>query len=158
MNLNLVFSLKVWWAKLMFKRSSTVWYPGMLPRSANYCIVHSWSPVWLLKHTLSFTSIVTGGLQFCCSRTRIMSLEKNVEYAESCNHFSCLIYCGWFGICNYSETIMLLSCNYLAFTEGKQKCLRESLLKNKKKDQQQEIKGCLGYSPMSFDFRSKCET
>lgn len=156
MNLNLVFSLKVWWTKLMFKRSSTEFdiqacYLGLL--ITVLCI-----PVWLLKHTLSFTSIVTGGLQFCCSRTWIMSLDKTVEYAESCNHFSCLIYCGWFGICNYSETIMLLSCNYLAFTEGKQKCLRESLLKNKKKDQQQEIKGCLGYSPMSFDFRSKCET
>jgi len=28
----------------------------------------------------------------------------------------------------------------------------------KKKDQQQEIKGGLGYSPISFDFSGKCET
>lgn len=69
----------------------------------------------------------------CQSHTQILSLGKTVEDAESCNHCSCLIYCGWFGICNWSETIMLLNCNYLAFTEGKRKCLRESLLRKKKR-------------------------
>lgn len=115
----------------MFKRSSTEFdiqacYLGLL--ITILCILYL---LFDFLNTPCFTLVVMGRLLVCCSRSQIMSLDKTVEYAESCNHCSCLIYCGWFGVCNCSKTIMLLSCNYLAFTEGKQKCLRESLLKKK---------------------------